>query len=192
MTRAKEKKAVAYYYAAFRVNSDGSIDVSLKDEMSYLADAQTGVRAVHAHPDAAEVLLTNVFWGHGETDSYTPPRPISEQEARYVAEQLPRRLERELGPVLLRSRPSGPRIYGTKARPRRVSHGLSEDQLVEFANLCAALKLETDPTGAREAAAQRVGIAPTYGGAPGSKSRRVALWKLEKRGKGLSSGPVPG
>ncbi len=131
--------------------------------------------------------LNDLFDLASATVDYAPAGAKTESEARFTAEQLPKRLERELGPVLLRGRRGGQRIYGKRARPRRVQHGLSEAQLVEFANACEKFRDDSDVCGAREAAAAQLGIPPNYGGAPGSEGRRTSLYGLEKKGRSLAS-----
>jgi hypothetical protein len=165
---------VETYYVSLRVFSDGTV------EMDCAEQADTGALALDFLIQASwKESLSGPGAPLDAASTYTPDRPMSEQQAKDMARALLDRLHTDLGP-LFKSKHGGSRTY-RKRIGGRLQHGLTNEQLKAFARRADELQKTGGPTVSRSRAAKEFGVPAGYGG----EARPQALWRLYKRGKAL-------
>ena len=163
LRREPEPPIVGSIVARFQVAADGSIYVTLADGHGY----------------NAPMLAWEINYASREVQSYRPAKPKTDDEARALVRALWVLFQSDVNP-LLRDARGGRRSYRKKVGGR-VQHGLSSEQLIEFAERCDALEPTKGAKEARALVSTEMGIPKEYGGA----ARAAALWRLHKWGREL-------
>lgn len=152
---------VGTVYAKIDVYEDGRAALKVVDESAREAGALEGLFE-RAHFKTVCLL-------------HRKPR-LTRQEARAMAEQLPKRLEESLSHV------TRPTRGGRRVTKRGGWHGLSDADLARFAMKSLANEQHgMSPGPAREKAATEVGVPPSWGG----KTRAEQLRRLYRKGVAL-------
>lgn len=179
-------QVVKTYYIRLDVLEDGQIALRMDERKSAAARAGALLRRLRNHDKAIDDydrlgadLLEHLF--AVDTDGFMPQTKLTPGQARAMAEQLPERLARELQ-HLARPTKGGRQKYGPSAA--RVQHGLTDEQLVKFAQDCDAETVEANnPRKVRRELARAHGIPENYGG----RAKDEALRRLVRRGRELAA-----